>query len=86
MKSTFEEFQAAPHVARPREALSVKALDASGRHLAEAARRLVDTDPDYHEAMQQSLQAMRHAYLALLEWSGMAPESGASLEEMATSA
>ena len=46
----------------------------------------MDTDPDYYEAMQQSLQAMRHAYLALLESNGMAQESGASLAEMATSA
>jgi hypothetical protein len=86
MQSTFEELQAAPQVARPREALSIKALDASGWHLAEAARQLADPDPDCQEALQQSLEAMRHAYLALLEWNGMAPESGASLAEMATSA
>lgn len=86
MKSTFEELQAAPQIARPREALSVTALDASGRHLVKAARQLADSNPNYQEVLDQSLEAMRHAYLALLEWNGMAPDAGASLAEMATSA
>ena len=83
MTQTFAALQTPPHERRRQEVNSRRALEAAAAHLVRTAQHLSGAEPSYAEALRDSLQALRQAYTALLEWHSLPPRPDARLAELA---
>ena len=83
MNETYTDLQVSPREVRPSETRCRQALEASSWHLEGSARALARPAPDHREALTRSLESIRKAYAALLEWHGRTPRPDAALAELA---
>lgn len=86
MTATYIDLQTPPNEVLSQRIRCRRALEASAAHLIRAAGLLAGAAPAYDEALQQSLQAIRQAYTALLEWHNLSPRAGVPLAELAAPA
>ncbi len=86
MTATYIDLQAPPGEVLSQEIRCRRALEASAAHLVRTAEHLAGAAPAYDDALQQSLQAIRQAYTALLEWHSLSPVADAPLGELAAAA